>query len=294
MVSENEIRAMVSLLDDSDEEVRHHIEAQFLLMGSDAVPFLEHILESGTASNTQQDALLNLIHRIQFTSVKDQLELWKSKNQYDLLEGLLIINKYQYPDADDQKIINTIEEIKRDAWLMMHNDMSPLEQVKTINHILYSVYGFKGNTGNHADPHNSYISQVLDSKKGNQILLASIYSIIAQKLDVNILGVNLPQHFILAYVDVTDTLESENGIVFYINAFNNGFVFKRKDIDFFLRQLKIEARAEFYEPCTNIEIIQRVIRNLIHSYQQTGQKDKVDELYQLFDVLQTNTPSDML
>ncbi len=71
---------------------------------------------------------------------------------------------------------------------------------------------FSGNTTNHQDPQNSYIGQVLDTKKGNQISLASIYSIIAQKLDIPIYGVNLPQHFILAYLDEDKEKSYENGI----------------------------------------------------------------------------------
>src|SRR5690606_22333738 len=107
----------------------------------------------------------------------------------------------QYPDLDEQKIINQLEDIKRDIWMQMVYDMSAVEKVKLINHILYGVHGFAGNTANHQDPQNSYLSQVLETRKGNQILLAVIYSIIAQKLDIPIYGVNLPQHFILAYVD---------------------------------------------------------------------------------------------
>jgi regulator of sirC expression with transglutaminase-like and TPR domain len=49
-----------------------------------------------------------------------------------------------------------------------------------------NIYGFSGNITNHQDPQNSYLSQVMETKKGNQISLAIIYSIIAQKLDIPI------------------------------------------------------------------------------------------------------------
>ena len=204
---------------------------------------------------------------------------------FDLLRGILIINKYKYPDLNEQKISNYLEAIRRDIWLQMMYEASPIEKVKIINHIFYNVYGFSGNTINHQDPKNSYLSEVLDSKKGNQITLAIIYSIIAQKLDIPIYGVNLPQHFILAYTDVLDSNIDENGVIFYINVFNKGYIFGKKDIDQFLRQLKINPDAMFYQPCSNTDILKRVLRNLISSYEKAGAVDKAEELIDLLKVL---------
>lgn len=168
--------------------------------------------------------------------------------------------------------------------MQMLYEMSPVEKVKLINHILYETHGFSGNTANHQDPQNSYLSQVLESRKGNQILLAVIYSIIAQKLDIPVYGVNLPQHFILAYVEEgsdSEYSDQNNGILFYINAFNKGFLFGRKDVDAFLRQLNLKPANHFYEPCSNVDIVQRVIRNLISSYDKLSAPDKVAELREL-------------
>ena len=171
------------------------------------------------------------------------------------------------------------------------NESSPAEQVKLINHVFYSIYGFSGNTTNHRDPQNSYISKVLETKKGNQISLAIIYSIIAQKLDIPVYGVNLPQHFILAYLDDSLQSEFEGGILFYINAFNKGFIFGRRDVDMFLKQLNLKFDKQFYEPCSNTDIIRRVLRNLISSYEHLGSSDKVDELNELLLIIEVASAS---
>ena len=146
-------------------------------------------------------------------------------------------------------------------------------------------YGFSGNTTNHQDPQNSYLSQVLETKKGNQISLAIIYSIIAQKLDIPVYGVNLPQHFILAYVDESKESEFESGILFYINAFNKGFIFGRRDVDMFLKQLNLKPDKQFYEPCSNADIVRRILRNLISAYETLGSTDKVNELTALLEIV---------
>lgn len=282
-MDEKEVESLIKLLDDPDTEISNHVEERLLSYGNDVISYLEDAW-SHSLDVILQERIENLVHKIQFSNVKRDLELWYISGAFDLLQGMLIINKYQYPDLDEQKIINQLEDIKRDIWMQMHYEMSPVEKVKLINHILYETHGFSGNTTNHQDPQNSYLNQVLESRKGNQILLAVIYSIIAQKLDIPIYGVNLPQHFILAYVEEeSDNQYSDlnNGILFYINAFNKGFLFGRKDVDAFLKQLNLKPANHFYEPCSNVDIVQRVIRNLISSYDKLSAPDKVAELEEL-------------
>ncbi len=285
MINYKEIESLIKLLDDPDVEISSHVEEKLMTYGSEVIEFLENAWEHSVDA-VLQERLENLVHKIQFQNVKHELELWHLSGSFDLLQGAIIINKYQYPDLDEQKIINQIEEIKRDIWLQLLYDMSSVEKVKLINQVLYSVYGFGGNTKNHQDPHNSYLNQVLESKKGNQITLAIIYSVIAQKLDIPVYGVNLPQHFILAYVDETNESDFFSKVLFYINAFNRGFIFGRRDVDSFLKQLNLKPAKQFYEPCNNVEIIKRVLRNLIGSYSNLGQQEKAAELEELLGIFE--------
>src|ERR1700742_2809353 len=284
MIDPKEINSLIRLLDDPDTEIFEHIHGKLASYGGEVIEYLESAWEQAF-DPIQQERIANLVHEIQFGVLKNDLKLWHQSGSFDLLQGALIINKYQYPDLDEQKVINQIEAIKRDIWLQMIYDGSPSEQVKLINHVFYNIHGFSGNTTNHQDPQNSYLSQVLETKKGNQISLAIIYSIIAQKLDIPVYGVNLPQHFILAYVDETRETEFEGGVLFYINAFNKGFIFGRRDVDMFLKQLNLKYDKQFYEPCSNTEIIKRVLRNLISAYEHAGAAEKVDEVNELMGIL---------
>jgi regulator of sirC expression with transglutaminase-like and TPR domain len=285
MINPTEVKSLIRLLDDPDREIYEHVHQKLLSLGTGAIEYLESSWEQAF-DPIQQERIVDLVHEIQFGIVKNDLKLWYQSGAFDLLQGILIINRYQYPDLDEQKVINQIEEIKRDIWIQMMNEASPAEQVKLINHVFYNLYGFSGNISNHRDPQNSYLSQVLETKKGNQISLAIIYSIIAQKLDIPVYGVNLPQHFILAYLDESMQNEFEGGILFYINAFNKGLIFGRRDVDMFLKQLNLKFDKQFYEPCSNTDIIKRVLRNLISSYEHLGSSEKVDELNKLLEIME--------
>ena len=231
-----------------------------------------------------QERIENIVHKIQFDSLKAELKKWCVEKAHDLLSGCILIARYQYPDLDITKIKKQIDQIKQDVWLELNENLTALEKVKIINHILFDVHNISGNTTNYHAPQNSYINNVLESKKGNPLLLSIIYTIIAQNLDIPIYGVNLPEHFILCYVDIehmgVPSTEGNAGsnVFFYVNPFSKGAVFGQKEIDAFLKQLKLEPLAIFYEPCSNLEIIKRLLRNLVSSYEKLGYPDKSEEL----------------
>lgn len=270
------------MLDDPDEEIYGMVEEKILSLGDHVISSLEEEWEAAFEP-LKQSRIENLIHKIQFSQVVAALRTWYLGGAYNLLDGLLIINKYQYPDKDDQEVINQLEEIKRDVWLELVYNMSAVERVRLLNNVMYNKYNFRGNTKNYHDPDNSFISRVLETKKGNPILLASVYSILAQRLDMPVQGVNLPKHFILAYLD--EDAGNEKEVLFYINAFNRGQIFGKHDVFAFLKQLNLPNDRQFFEPCSNLAIITRVLRNLISSYSQHGATDKVMEIQRLLDIL---------
>jgi regulator of sirC expression with transglutaminase-like and TPR domain len=113
-----------------------------------------------------------------------------------------------------------------------------------------------------------------------------LYLIIAQKLNIPVYGVNLPQHFILAYTtEMVKPIPDENDVLFYINPFNKGAIFTRREIELFIRQLKVKPVESFFAPCTNINIIKRLINNLKFSYDKSGQHEKIDNLETLLNLM---------
>lgn len=284
-----ELKALISLLDDSDPEVFDHIEEKLVMLGKDVIPILED------AWSKSFDALLqhrieNIVHKIQFDTLKNDLKNWVKKNSDDLLTGMILVAHYQYPDLDENKIREYLNRIKRDAWSEIKEQQPPLEKVHVLNRVLFDMHGFTGNTANFHAPQNSFINTVLETKKGNPLMLCVVYSIIAQQLDIPVYGINLPEHFVLAYQDENKSLGydytyPEASVLFYINAFSRGSVFSKKDIDQFLKKLDLKPHKIFFEPCTNVEIVQRSLRNLSFSFQKLGDTEKVNELDELLEYI---------
>ncbi len=283
------VKAMIRLLDDPDNEIYNHISDELVAIGRDVVPILEEAW-SGAFDPLLQERIETIVHKIQFETLKLDLQRWAVAGATDLLTGTLLMARYQYPDLDEEKTRVSLNKIRKDIWLELNEHMTPQEQVLVFNKVLFEIHGFTGNTANFHAPQNSFINTVLETKKGNPLLLSIIYSILAQQLDVPIYGVNLPEHFILAYQDIrgnssVEYTYPEAGILFYINAFSKGNIFSKNDIDLFLKKLDLTYNRIFYEPCSNVDMIRRLLRNLAFSWQKLGQPDKVAEINELLDCL---------
>ena len=286
MVNVQSVQALIHLIDDPDDHIFEHVRGQLKSYGQDAIPILEGSWESSDFGLVFQNRIENLIHEIQFETCRDDLKKWKTSSNKDLLEAAIIIARYQYPGLEDKEVRSEIERIRKAIWLEINENQTAFEKIKIFNQVFYGLNGFKGNTTSFHSPLNSYINTVLDRKKGTPLTLSIIYSVIAQSLQIPVYGVNLPNHFVLCYMDENQTqlmLDEENkfGVLFYINTFSKGKVFYECDVIQFLNQLKVIPDRSHFEPCSNSVTIQRMLTNLIASFQQVGNSVKVDELTEL-------------
>ena len=269
-LKDSELRALVSLLDDDDSEVVTMVESKIKSLGGNIIHFLEDRWEESSLSPVLQKKLEDLIHDLQYQSFENRIIHWYRRESDDLIKGMWAVATYQYPELSIEKLQSDINDIYLDAWTELREDMHPMDQIKALNHVFFTKHKFGANTKHFHAASNSMINVVLESHKGNPISLCVIYMLVAQKLKLPIYGVNLPNLFILTYK--TEKLQ------FYINVFNRGLVFSKTDIDNYLQQLNIGQEEIFYQPCDNVDIVRRVIRNLVIAFEKIGDTEKVNEL----------------
>lgn len=271
-MTDRELKALVSLLDDEDDQIVNQVIDKIRSLGKDIIPFLENEWETNFNPSVQR-RIEELIHDLQYELLKDRIKDWYESKDQDLLTGLWLVATYQYPDLELEKIRQDLEQIYYDAWLEFKPDLYPYDQVKILNSVLFNKLKFGANTKNFHSPGNSMINVVLETHKGNPITLCIIYMLVAQKLKMPVHGVNLPNLFIVTY--------KEDKNQFYINAFNKGLIFTRQDIENYIHELRLTPQPSFFEPCSNLEIIRRVFRNLIMSFDKMGEHAKAEEVKEL-------------
>lgn len=278
-LNEKELKALVSLLDDEDFEVIKHVEGKIISIGNEVIPFLEKEWES-SFNPTIQRKIEDLIHTLQFDFLKFRLREWIKNGGTDLLEGIWIIATFQYPDLELSFLKKEIEQLYYEVSKDFKKDLHPFDQIKLINNVIFDKLKFKANTKNFHSPGNSMINVVLETNRGNPISLCILYILISQKLELPIYGVNLPNLFICTY----KTKDHH----FYINAFNKGLIFSKSDIENYVQQLHLNPIDLFFEPCKNEDIVKRVLRNLIISFDKIGDHQKSDEVNQLLKAIDSD------
>lgn len=289
-MSTSEIAALISLIEDPDEGIFHQVRSEIVSRGSEIIPQLEQYWEYNHFGTLFQERIEALIQSIHYNHTSDRLSAWSRAEGNDLLEGALLINRYQYPSFDEDEVRRQISALRQDIWLELNDNLTAIEQVNVINHMLYTVHGFQGNKSNYTAPQNSYIADVLSNKKGNPLSLAIVYQVLANSLEIPIYGVNLPNHFILAFLDenrmgMSPETCPDEGILFYINPFSGGTIIHKSEIDAFLMHLELPKSVRYYQPCRNTDIIKRMVNNLIFAYAQQGKEEKSTELRKLLDLL---------
>lgn len=284
-----ELNALVHLLDEPDEKVFDSIREKIHSFGKEAIPYLERALEISFDTFIQERAG-EIIRDIQQKDLHAEFTNWINTSSSDLLKGYLLVTRSQYPELSEEIMTIKVEQMKMDTWLELNDNLTALENVKVLNHIIYHVHNLDGNKINLFAPQNFYLNTFLETHKGSALSLGMLYIIIAQKLNIPIYGVNLPQHFILAYVsELSPNVPSLEDVLFYINPFNKGTVFTKREIELFIHQLKINPDKSYFAPCSNIDIIKRLLGNLIYSYTQLGYPEKIDELETLLTLTEKTT-----
>lgn len=277
---------MISLLNDHDHEIISAVTENLLCKGKTIIPELERAWET-TLDDIIQERLLNLIQEIQFSVVKEDLIRWIQTGAVDILEGAFYVARCNYPDISYDQVNEYIEKIRKDVWLEINDNLTALEKVKILNFIIFQIHRFGRNTSDFYSPKNSYINQVIEFKTGNPISLAIVYLSVACRLGLPIYGVNLPKNFILAYKDEYrqyNSADEAEDVLFYINPFNKGAVLGRREIDYFITQQQLEPIPSYYKPCSNRDIIVRLIDSLIESYERLGNTHKIDQLNELLNI----------
>jgi regulator of sirC expression with transglutaminase-like and TPR domain len=282
-----ELAALIQLIDEPDETIYSQIKNRICSYKKEAIPLLEYAWTHNLHPLAQKRIEV-LLNKLRFENIVNDLSDWYALGASNLLMGYLLVSKYQYPHLDENLVRKEIDKIRKEIWLELNSDLTALEKVKVFNKIFFDINKFEGDHKNYYSPLNSYINNVLESRKGNPLALSMLLIILADMVEVPIYGVNLPEHFILAYVDISRSFPVKDiqnaDVLFYINPFSGGAVFTRYEIEAFLKQMNIEPHSRYFQPCNNVEMIKRLLVNLIHSYNSSGNKVKVSELEILLNI----------
>lgn len=289
MKENKEISALLQLIDDPDEDVYNTVSEKIVSFGKEIIPNLENLWETIGNEETQERIEL-LIHRLHFRDLTTEFTNWKDGSA-DLLQGALIIAKYNYPDLQTAVIKQDLEKIRRNIWLELNNYLTPLEQINVMNSIFFNYYKHKGVEISYDNPDAFLINKTLETKKGNAISNGIIYLVLCNLLDIPVKALNIPRQFILGYFDTQYEAMNPSGhssekIKFYIDALT-GQMYSHKDIEAYFKRLSVPPVASYFKAKDNKQIISFLLEELSKCFDNDLNHYKMNELLLLANLLDT-------
>jgi regulator of sirC expression with transglutaminase-like and TPR domain len=76
-------------------------------------------------------------------------------------------------------------------------DAAPMQRLRQLNRYFFDELGFQGNVNDYYDPRNSYLHEVLATRRGIPITLALLYAELAAHVRLPACGVGFPGHFLV-------------------------------------------------------------------------------------------------
>ena len=288
-MKKSKLQALINLLDDPDKMVFELVEKELLKGNDKIIPALEEKWES-SFDEGNQERIENLIQRLQFKQTKKLLKKWIKSGNKDLLNGFILVDRFQYPDLNMLSIHQKIENLKKEIWLELNNSLTLLEKTTILNHFLYNINGFSINHNNLYSPQNCFLNQLLDTKRGNPVSMSIFYAIISRQLELPTEFIDFPRNPLIAIVDpkLAKKVHGEirnTDVLFYINPSNKGSITSRKEIEYHLKKNNYQPLQSFTEPRSELTLIKRLLESLEESYQSVGypeKEEKVSELISLF------------
>ena len=181
-------------------------------------------------------------------------------------EAALLIAAHAYPDLDVDRERARLDDLAARC---------PEPTIEGWRQYLFVDVGFTGETQRYYDPRNSYLNDVLDSRRGIPITLAVLGIEVGRRLGLHFDGVGLPGHFLLRSADTPDT---------FVDPFHGGAVLDRLGCVQRFNAVNPPTApflAAYLDPVGPRAILGRILQNLKGAYTRQGDTDALRWVFDL-------------
>ena len=195
----------------------------------------------------------------------------------DLEAGAFLIARFGCPELDLVYYQGVLDQLAENIREKIKNISKPLYLLKAINDYLFKEEGFDGNQTDYMEADNSFLNLVLERRTGIPISLSVMYLLLAKRLGLPFQGINMPGHFMLKY--------HQQSFEMYVDPYYSGQLLTKRDCVNFMLFTGFGFKEEFLKPCTNKDILLRMVRNLYRIYQKSD-ASKATSLQDVMDIIQ--------
>ena len=181
-------------------------------------------------------------------------------DEIDLGRAALLIAATEYPMLDVDDELAHLDSLAAAASNRLGDDRDPLHAANALSEFLFDEIGFRGNDEDYYDPRNSFLNEVLDRRLGIPISLSLLYMEVGKRLEVPLVGIGMPGHFLVRHREVDDL---------FIDPFHGGVLLSERECEERLEQIThggVQWDSSYLAPITKSDFLARVLRNLKGQY----------------------------
>ncbi len=123
--------------------------------------------------------------------------LVQSDEHFPLLEAAASLAQDEEPTLDVQKVLDDVERLLKRVTARIPDEADDLTRLAILTQVFYKDLGFGVNANDYYAPENSYLFEVLRTRRGIPISLAVIWLEIARGLELQAHGISFPGHFLV-------------------------------------------------------------------------------------------------
>jgi regulator of sirC expression with transglutaminase-like and TPR domain len=246
--------ALVKLLGDEDPGVYQAVREKILSQGDSSRHWLRpHTLSSDPLIRRRAQDIIR--HFDSLAADNRFLAFCLQQGQdLDLERGAWLLAQTRYPDVNLEAYTALLDAFAAELRQRLPAHARAQSVLTIINNYLFQELRLTGNEQNYYDPENSYLNRVLDRRTGNPINLCLVYLLIARRLQLPIVGIGLPGHFLCRYQSPTEEI--------YIDAFDKGKLMTKADCVHYLVRGNYDLRDEYLAPINSRRMLTRICGNL--------------------------------
>ena len=204
-----------------------------------------------------------------------------------LFRAAFAIARHEQPNADVEQALATIAEL---AETVRRRVKSPNLEARLahLHDVLFDVVGFTGNVEEYYNPLNSYVPEVLRTRRGLPITLVLIYKCVAERVGLEVCGINSPGHFLAAVK--SNEVGGKNAAWMYVDPFYGGELLNRNDVCRRIAEttgLAPGDSSQWLSPASHRQWLGRMLNNLQAIFAHSGRERDLYAMQELQSLLQT-------
>ncbi len=123
--------------------------------------------------------------------------LVQSDEHFPLLEAAASLAQDEEPSLDVQQVLDDVARLQKRVMARIPDESDDLTRLAILTQVFHKDLGFGVNANDYYAPENSYLHEVLRTRRGIPISLAVIWLELAQALELEAQGVSFPGHFLV-------------------------------------------------------------------------------------------------